>query len=95
MMVAAFGAVMNYWQHQLVPHDHTHTSRAQRLHVLGDFATSIVVVIAGFAIWLTGANWIDPVLSLAVAAFVGFVTIRMMQTPTKAHDHHGYDGHSH
>lgn len=86
--VAAFGALMNYWQHTLVPHDHTHTSRAQRLHVLGDLFTSLVVIVGGALIWLTGKLWIDPILSLVVVGVVGALTIRMLRRKEwRAHTH--------
>ncbi len=51
--------------------------RAALLHVGGDVFGAIAVVIGGAAIALTGASWIDPVLSLAVVAviLVGIVRI--------------------
>src|SRR5256712_2710429 len=44
--------------------------RAALLHVTGDVASSVGVVIAGAVILLTGWLYIDPLLSLAIAAFI-------------------------
>jgi len=44
--------------------------RAAVLHVAGDALGGLAVVAGGLAIALTGAAWIDPVLSLLVAAII-------------------------
>jgi cobalt-zinc-cadmium efflux system protein len=46
--------------------------RAALLHVAGDVGASIGVVIAGAVILLTGWLYIDPLLSLAIAALIAF-----------------------
>jgi len=46
--------------------------RAAALHVTGDVAASAGVVIAGAVILLTGWLYIDPILSLAIAAFIAY-----------------------
>jgi len=46
--------------------------RAAMLHVTGDVAASAGVVIAGAVILLTGWLYIDPILSLAIAAFIAY-----------------------
>lgn len=40
------------------------------LHMAGDAAISVGVVVAGFLILLTGWQWIDPVVSLGIAAVI-------------------------
>jgi cobalt-zinc-cadmium efflux system protein len=40
------------------------------LHLLGDAAISVGVVVAAFIISLTGYNWIDPLVSLLVSATI-------------------------
>ncbi len=44
--------------------------RGAFLHMVADAAVSLGVVIAGIAIWQTGLAWIDPAVSLAVAAVI-------------------------
>ncbi len=44
--------------------------RGAFLHMAADAAVSAAVVIAGAAILLTGARWIDPAISLAVVAVI-------------------------
>jgi cobalt-zinc-cadmium efflux system protein len=46
--------------------------RAAVLHVAGDIGASIGVVIAGVVILLTGWLYIDPLLSLGIAALIAF-----------------------
>lgn len=88
VVVASIGAALNVLQHRLIPHEKTETSEMQRQHVHGDLFSSLAVVAGGIGIWVTGAFWIDPVLSLGVAAFIGRNTIRMMWSGTaNCHDH--------
>lgn len=44
--------------------------RGAWLHMLSDAAVSAAVVVSGFAILRTGASWIDPAMSLVVAAVI-------------------------
>src|SRR6266516_194031 len=46
--------------------------RAALLHVTGDGAVSVRVVVAGVVIVLTGWLYIDPILSLAIAALIAY-----------------------
>ncbi|MDR6788695.1 cobalt-zinc-cadmium efflux system protein [Sphingomonas sp. BE138] len=48
--------------------------RGAYLHMLSDAIVSAGVVIAGVAIWLTGAAWIDPVVSLVIAVVIFWQT---------------------
>ena len=48
--------------------------RGAYLHMLADAAVSAGVVLAGIAIWATGAGWIDPVVSLTIAALIFWQT---------------------
>jgi cobalt-zinc-cadmium efflux system protein len=45
--------------------------RAAYVHLMADAAVSAGVVLAGLAVWLTGARWIDPATSLVVTAVIG------------------------
>src|SRR5262249_39632314 len=51
---------------------HNLNIRAAFLHVAGDIGASIGVVIAGAVILLTGWLYIDPILSLGIAALIAF-----------------------
>jgi cobalt-zinc-cadmium efflux system protein len=48
--------------------------RGAFLHMAGDAAVSVAVVIGAGVIALTGLQWIDPALSLAIAVFIVFGT---------------------
>jgi cobalt-zinc-cadmium efflux system protein len=54
-------------------------TRAALLHLLADAVTSAAVLVAGIAIAVTGADWIDPATSLAVAAVVAIAAIRLLR----------------
>lgn len=54
-------------------HEHRHHDlnvRAALIHLAGDALASFCVIAGGIAIALTGAGWIDPALSLVVAAII-------------------------
>ena len=53
-------------------HGHSLNMRAALLHVVGDVGASIGVVVAGAVILLTGWLYIDPILSLGIAALIAF-----------------------
>ena len=53
--------------------------RAALLHVTGDVAASAGVVIAGAVILLTGWLYIDPLLSLAIAALIAVGALRIIR----------------
>jgi cobalt-zinc-cadmium efflux system protein len=71
MMVAAAGVVMNgviaalLWG---VARDVN--LRSAFLHMAGDTLSTAAVIAGGAGILLTGHNWIDPALSLLIAAFI-------------------------
>jgi cobalt-zinc-cadmium efflux system protein len=71
MMVAAAGVVMNgviaalLWR---VARDVN--LRSAFLHMAGDTLSTAAVIAGGAGILLTGRNWIDPALSLMIAAFI-------------------------
>jgi cobalt-zinc-cadmium efflux system protein len=53
--------------------------RAALLHVVGDIAASVGVVVAGAVILLTGWLYIDPLLSLAIAVLIAFGAWRIVR----------------
>src|ERR1700681_2230298 len=53
--------------------------RAAMLHVVGDVAASVGVVVAGTVILLTGWLYIDPLLSLAIAVLIAFGAWRIVR----------------
>lgn len=53
--------------------------RAALLHVTGDVAASVGVVIAGLVILLTGWLYIDPLLSLAIAGLIAYGAVGIVR----------------
>ena len=53
--------------------------RAAYLHMAADAAVSAAVVVAGFVILWTGQQWVDPVMSLAVAVVILWGSIGLLK----------------
>ncbi|HEY6916874.1 MAG TPA: cation diffusion facilitator family transporter [Allosphingosinicella sp.] len=72
MIVAAIGVVINLGTALLFARGRKGdiNIRGAYLHMAADAGVSAGVVLAGLAILLTGARWIDPVVSLVVAGFI-------------------------
>ena len=56
--------------------------RAALFHVVGDALGAIAVILGGVAIALTASAWIDPLLSLFVAAIIVVGVVRVMRDAT-------------
>jgi cobalt-zinc-cadmium efflux system protein len=71
MIVAAVGVVMNGVIAGLLWSSSRDVNiRSAFIHQLGDTLSTAAVIIGGFAISLTGEIWIDPVLSIGIAAMI-------------------------
>lgn len=57
--------------------------RGAFLHMAADALVSLGVVIAGIAILMTGAVWIDPVTSLIIVAIIGWGTWGLLKESVK------------
>jgi cobalt-zinc-cadmium efflux system protein len=69
--VAAVGVVINALTALLFARGHADANvRGAYLHMAADAAVSLGVVVAGLAIAATGLAWIDPVVSIAIAAVI-------------------------
>ena len=66
--------------------------RAAFLHMAGDAAISLGVVIAGFGLLATGWQWLDPVISLVIAALVVVGTWGLFKESVKLALHAVPDG---
>jgi cobalt-zinc-cadmium efflux system protein len=80
MVVAAAGVLMNgviaalLWG---VARDVN--MRSAFIHMAGDTLSTAAVIAGGFAILLTGKNWIDPVLSVIIAALILWSSIDIVR----------------
>src|SRR5215213_5797080 len=72
MIVAGIGIVINGGTALLFARgrDHDINIRGAYLHMAADAGVSAAVVVAGLLILWTGSHWIDPAISLAVAAVI-------------------------
>ncbi|GJE73945.1 cation diffusion facilitator family transporter [Methylorubrum suomiense] len=76
MVVAGIGILINGFTAWLFASGGKHdiNIRGAYLHMAADAAVSLGVVLAGLAILATGYDWIDPVVSLIIAAFIIITT---------------------
>ncbi|NBB14183.1 cation diffusion facilitator family transporter [Caulobacter sp. SLTY] len=71
IIVAAIGVVINTATALMFMRGHGDLNvRGAFLHMAADAAVSLGVVVAAIIIWTTGWQWIDPVISLVIAAVI-------------------------
>jgi cobalt-zinc-cadmium efflux system protein len=82
--VAAIGLVVNAAVGALLLRDrHTNMNvRAALYHVAGDAFGALAVVIGGLVIWRFAVPWLDPALSLLVAAIIVTGVLRVLREAT-------------
>lgn len=75
MIVAGIGIIVNgFTAFLFMSGQHDLNIRGAFLHMVADAAVSLGVVLGGLAILWTDATWIDPVLSLVIAAVIVWST---------------------
>src|SRR6201989_2606469 len=81
MVIAAIGILVNGGTALLFMRgrDEDINIRSQFLHMATDAAVSASVVVAGALIWATGWLWLDPVVSLGMAAVVVAATCGLLR----------------
>ncbi len=60
-------------------HEHNLNVRAALLHVIGDIGASAAVVVGAVLILITGATWVDPILSLLIALVIAAGSVRLVR----------------
>jgi cobalt-zinc-cadmium efflux system protein len=82
--VAILGLAVNLAVGMLLRHEKRDLNvRAALFHVLGDALGAVAVIVGGIAIALTHLAWIDPLLSLFVAAIIVVGVMRVMRDATR------------
>ena len=78
---AAFALIVNAaLSVMLAKHMHQNlNARAALMHVLGDALASFGVVVGALVIWQLGWTWIDPLLSIAIAAIIVVGVVRIVR----------------
>lgn len=80
MVVAAIGVVMNGVIAALLwKQSHDVNIRGAFLHMLSDTLSTAAVIVGGAAIAFTGMQWIDPLLSLAIAVLILWSSIGIVR----------------
>jgi cobalt-zinc-cadmium efflux system protein len=85
IFVAAFGIVINAasaWLFARGRKDDLNV-RAAFLHLVADAAVSAGVVLAGIAVVVTGATWIDPATGLVITAVIGWGSWGLLRDSVK------------
>jgi cobalt-zinc-cadmium efflux system protein len=77
--VAVAGLLVNAGVWRLLHGErHELNTRAALLHVIGDFAGSLIAIVALGTVWLTGWTLIDPILTLVICALLLATTVRLL-----------------
>ena len=79
--IAAVGLVMNLVAAGAL-HQHSHDDlnvRSAFLHVIGDAAASVGVILGGIAIWLTGWYVLDPIISVGIGGVIFWGSWRVIR----------------
>lgn len=78
--VAVVGLLVNAAVWRLLHGDrHELNTRGALLHVIGDFAGSLIAIVALATVWLSGWTLVDPILSLAISALLLVSTVRLLR----------------
>lgn len=90
LWIAVLGIAINgvaFWRmrkehdhHHDHGHTHSHNSRAVMLHLLEDVLGWVAVLIGAAVIYFTGWYWIDGVLAIAIAVFIGYNAIKNLMS---------------
>src|SRR5690606_30980355 len=78
--VAVVGLLVNAAVWRILHGDrHELNTRAALLHVIGDFAGSLIAIVALATVWFSGWTLIDPILTLAISALLLVSTVRLLR----------------
>lgn len=81
LIIAVIGLLVNLLV-AFVLNDHDHSNlniRSAWLHVIGDAAASVGVIIAGVVLYFTGWQWVDPLVSLLIGALIIVSAVRVLR----------------
>ncbi len=82
--VAVVGLLVNAAVWRLLHGDrHELNTRAALLHVIGDFAGSLIAIVALTTISFTGWTLIDPILTFAISALLLVSTVRLLRASAR------------
>jgi cobalt-zinc-cadmium efflux system protein len=80
IIVAAAGVIMNGVIAALLwSTSHDVNIRSTFIHMLGDTLSTAAVIVGGVAIQLTGKNWVDPLLSILIAALILWSSVSIVR----------------
>jgi len=101
--IAVLGTIGNYVQHRIMETAHADhaTHESMHLHILSDLIQSVGVVAGGIVIAVTGWVLVDPVVSMGIALWMGWMTWKLIRKLMRGEYSgsrgccHGHDDHTH
>lgn len=83
-LVAAAGVLVNGGAALLFARGRHHdlNQRGAYLHLMADAAVSVAVLLSGLLVWITGATWLDPAMSLLVTIVVLWSGVALLRAST-------------
>ena len=85
LIVAVIGLLANFASAALL-HSGSHDSlnvKATYLHVLSDALSSVAVIIGGIILSFVNVSWLDPLLTIGVAIYIGFEALPIISQTIK------------
>lgn len=83
LVVATIGIAANIVSAVLLQHAHTLNVRSAFLHVLGDLFSSVGILVAGIIMLFWDVPWLDPALSIVIAAVILISAYRLTSEALK------------
>lgn len=79
MLVGAIGLLINFGIYRVLQRGESNLNmRASLLHVMGDLLGSLAALVSGVVIFFSGWLYIDPLLSLFIAALILISSLRLL-----------------
>jgi cobalt-zinc-cadmium efflux system protein len=80
-LAAGVALIVNLYIARTLHAGHTENLNVQAaaLHVIGDIGASAGVILGAVIIALTGATWVDPVISVAIAVLIAVTAVRLIR----------------
>ncbi len=82
MAIAVFGLVMNFLAIAALRGGHSMNEKGARLHLLEDVMSWAVILVGGLAMFFSQVTWIDPLMSLGIALFIGWNAMKVFKEGT-------------
>lgn len=79
MGLALVGVIVNAFAAWRLSQGQTQNEKVLTWHLIEDVLGWVVILAGGLIIWITGVKWLDPLLAIGLALFVGYNVFRYLK----------------